>query len=131
MDAGTEIAGGWVAVKDGLVVGVGAAGHEPPAHTTLRADSCLVTPGLVNTHHHIYQNLTRWFGPLLAPGCSTGYAYCTHTGPCSTKKPFIFRHLLAWQSLRSGVARQRPTTSMCTQPEAVTCWGRRSRQLVR
>jgi cytosine/adenosine deaminase-related metal-dependent hydrolase len=29
----------------------------------LRADGCLVTPGLVNTHHHIYQNLTRAFRP--------------------------------------------------------------------
>ena len=30
---------------------------------TLRADGCLVTPGLVNTHHHIYQNLTRAYRP--------------------------------------------------------------------
>jgi cytosine/adenosine deaminase-related metal-dependent hydrolase len=29
----------------------------------LRADGCLVTPGLVNTHHHIYQNLTRSYRP--------------------------------------------------------------------
>ena len=29
----------------------------------LRAEGCLVTPGLVNTHHHIYQNLTRAYRP--------------------------------------------------------------------
>jgi cytosine/adenosine deaminase-related metal-dependent hydrolase len=59
----TEVPGGWVAVRDGRVVGVGRPGHEPPASRVLRADGCLVTPGLVNTHHHIYQNLTRAFRP--------------------------------------------------------------------
>ena len=27
-----------------------------------------MTPGLVNTHHHIYQNLTRAFAPALTGG---------------------------------------------------------------
>lgn len=59
-----ELPGGWVACHDGFVTAVGAAGEEPPpAARVLRADGCLVTPGLVNTHHHIFQNLTRAFAP--------------------------------------------------------------------
>ena len=27
-----------------------------------------MTPGLVNTHHHLYQNLTRAFAPALTGG---------------------------------------------------------------
>jgi cytosine/adenosine deaminase-related metal-dependent hydrolase len=65
MDGEAELKGGWVAIDNGLVVGVGQAGGEPLAKRTLRADGCLVTPGLVNTHHHIYQNLTRAFAPAV------------------------------------------------------------------
>lgn len=61
MDAGREIPGGWVAITDGRVVAVGTPGNEPRARRVLRADRCLVTPGFINTHHHIYQNLTRSF----------------------------------------------------------------------
>lgn len=69
MDAGQELRGGWVAVDDGFVVGVGPGGSAPPpAERTLRADGCLVTPGFVNTHHHIYQNLTRSFAPATRSG---------------------------------------------------------------
>ena len=68
MDRAEEVPGGWVAVHDGLVVGVGRAGTEPAARRTLRADSCVVTPGLVNAHHHIYQNLTRSYAPAVRAG---------------------------------------------------------------
>jgi cytosine/adenosine deaminase-related metal-dependent hydrolase len=54
----TELAGGWVAVTDGLVSAVGT-GPAPDATERLDATDCLVTPGLVNTHHHLFQNLTR------------------------------------------------------------------------
>ncbi len=64
-DLRTEIPGGWVAMTNGLVVAVGAAGNEPTARRSIDASGCLVTPGLVNTHHHIYQNLTRAYGPAL------------------------------------------------------------------
>ncbi len=65
--AGREIAGGWVAVDGGFVHSVGGpADPAPDARHVVRADGCLVTPGLVNTHHHLYQNLTRAFPPMTA-----------------------------------------------------------------
>jgi len=62
-DERREIPGGWVAVRGTHIAGVGAPGLEPRAARVLRADDCLVTPGLINTHHHIYQNLTRSYRP--------------------------------------------------------------------
>jgi cytosine/adenosine deaminase-related metal-dependent hydrolase len=53
-----EIDGGWVAITDGIVSAIGS-GTAPRAAKVLDATDCLVTPGLVNTHHHLYQNLTR------------------------------------------------------------------------
>ena len=47
-----------------MISGVGAAGTEPQATRVIDATDCLVTPGLVNTHHHMYQNLTRAFPPM-------------------------------------------------------------------
>ncbi|MGY1711924.1 8-oxoguanine deaminase [Geodermatophilus sp. SYSU D00758] len=70
VDAGRrELAGGWVAVTGGVVTGVGGPGHPPPAAARrVDARGCLVTPGLVNTHHHLYQNLTRAYAPALTGG---------------------------------------------------------------
>ncbi|MFZ8900635.1 MAG: 8-oxoguanine deaminase [Ilumatobacteraceae bacterium] len=64
-DQRRELAGGWVAVTNGLVSAVGSSTQEPPtSRDVIDATDCLVTPGLVNTHHHIYQNLTRAFPPM-------------------------------------------------------------------
>ena len=57
-DAGTEHDGGWVLVEDGLVAAVGG-GEAPEAEETEDLRGALVAPGLVNTHHHLYQTLTR------------------------------------------------------------------------
>ena len=53
-----EVVDGWVAIDGGRIAEVGS-GPPPAATDTLDASDCLVTPGLVNTHHHLYQNLTR------------------------------------------------------------------------
>ncbi len=57
-DAGTEHESGWVLVEDGLVREVGT-GAEPEAEARDDLGGALITPGLVNTHHHLYQTLTR------------------------------------------------------------------------
>lgn len=60
--AGTEYSDGHVVIgDDGRIIAVGP-GHAGRFHGPLRridGTGCLVTPGLVNTHHHLYQWATR------------------------------------------------------------------------
>lgn len=58
MDAGrAEIAGGDVLIRGGVIAAVGRG--LATAGDVVDAGGCVVTPGLVNTHHHLYQTLTR------------------------------------------------------------------------
>ena len=60
-----ELPGGWVAITNGLISGVGSSlDVAPDAAEVIDASNCLVTPGLINTHHHLYQNLTRAYPPM-------------------------------------------------------------------
>ena len=56
-DAGRELAQADILIRDGVIAAVGQG-----LTTTGRVHGvagCVVTPGLINTHHHLYQTLTR------------------------------------------------------------------------
>jgi cytosine/adenosine deaminase-related metal-dependent hydrolase len=92
-DQRLEIPGGWVAIRHNHIDSVGAAGDEPLARETIRADGCLVTPGLINTHHHIYQNLTRAYGPAIQ---GTLFQWLTTLYPLWARLDDEAAHVSAW-----------------------------------
>ncbi len=55
---GTELKGADILIRGGVIAAIGQ-GIVAPAAETITATGCVVTPGLVNTHHHLYQTLTR------------------------------------------------------------------------
>ena len=55
--ARAEIARGDVLIRGGVIAEVGQGLTTSGA--VIEARGCVVTPGLVNTHHHLYQTLTR------------------------------------------------------------------------
>ena len=59
-----EIADGAVFVRGNVIEAVGASATLPQtADEVIDARGQVVVPGLVNTHHHMYQTLTRVIGP--------------------------------------------------------------------
>lgn len=59
-DHGSEIPNGGVFVRDGVIEAVGDSASLPSsADRIIDLQGHVLIPGMVNTHHHLYQNLTR------------------------------------------------------------------------
>ncbi len=62
-DARTELRHASILIRNNTITFIGPAADLPPdalhADEVIDASHHLVTPGLVNTHHHMYQSLTR------------------------------------------------------------------------
>jgi cytosine/adenosine deaminase-related metal-dependent hydrolase len=61
---GTEIRDGHIVVTDGVITAVGTGppglrGEADGTSVTVDGRGCLATPGLINSHHHLYQWLTQ------------------------------------------------------------------------
>ncbi len=60
--AGTEFDGGYLVFERGRITALGSGRAPDPLREgaeIVDARGCLITPGLINTHHHLYQWLTR------------------------------------------------------------------------
>jgi len=54
-----ELTGGHILIENGVIISIGLEILDIPADETIDASGMVVLPGLVNTHHHFYQTLTR------------------------------------------------------------------------
>ncbi|MEE8437280.1 MAG: 8-oxoguanine deaminase [Candidatus Neomarinimicrobiota bacterium] len=58
-DVGLEYEGGHILVEDDKIVSLGPKDLDAAADETINAAGMLVLPGFINTHHHLYQTLTK------------------------------------------------------------------------
>lgn len=58
-------AGGGLVIEDGRIAELVPSGKVPLADEITDMSAHVVIPGLINTHHHFYQTLTRAFPPAL------------------------------------------------------------------
>ncbi len=65
--ATSSSAAGGLLIEDGVIVQLLAAGEAPaaPCQQVFDAREHVVLPGLINTHHHFYQTLTRAWAPVV------------------------------------------------------------------
>ncbi|MCF6239147.1 MAG: 8-oxoguanine deaminase [Candidatus Marinimicrobia bacterium] len=58
-DNGAEFSGGHILIEDSIIKSIGTEALDIPADEIIDASDMVITPGFINTHHHLYQTLTR------------------------------------------------------------------------
>ena len=119
--AASEYTSGHVVVTDGLISAVGD-GPAPRDLTDARyvdASGCLITPGFVNTHHHLYQWITRGLAVD-----DTLFGWLTTLYPVWGRIDAELVNVaatgaLAW--LAAPAARRRRITTTCSPGTGATC----------
>jgi 8-oxoguanine deaminase len=60
MDADdSELTDAWLAIDEGTIVGIGTGESDAEPQRRIDGRGLVAVPGLVNTHHHFFQTLTR------------------------------------------------------------------------
>ncbi len=57
-----ELSDAWILVRGKVIEALGAGDEPPAADRVIDLSDHVALPGLVNTHHHMFQSLTRAFG---------------------------------------------------------------------
>ncbi len=56
---GVEFSGGHILIEDGIIKSIGPDALDIAADEVIDASGMVITPGFINTHHHLFQTLTR------------------------------------------------------------------------
>jgi len=58
-DSKDEFSGGHILIEDDKIASIGSEALDVKADTVIDASNMVLLPGFINTHHHLYQTLTR------------------------------------------------------------------------
>ena len=105
-DARESIPNGALFVRDHVIEWVGATADLPPIYAQadhiVDATDQVVLPGLVNTHHHLYQTLTRALAPNsgLFDWLKTLYPVWARMNgeACDQRSPMVWSTVSRWLS---------------------------------
>ncbi len=120
-----------IVVEDGRIVEVVGAGGNPsaPVDETFDASRHAVIPGLVNTHHHMFQTLTRAHPAAINKEL---FPWLEALFPIWAKN--VTPENLGWRPASpsrnccSPAARRSRTTSICSPPASTRRWTSRPRR---
>jgi hypothetical protein len=121
-----EIPDGGLFARDGLITQVGPTAELPQtADEVLDLSGHVVLPGLINTHHHLYQTLTRAVPAAQNANLFDWLRVLYPIWARLTPRPYASRRRSGWPNWRCPAARLPPIT--CTSIPMGAGWTTRSK----